>query len=162
MINYIQLYPNLQRLYEVARVGQFRVHLFKSNDTKPADHTIVERFFHFDQDGAFETPLGYPNGMLYAEMTPPDFPYPIRSTETLVESNERIRKAKTRIATHDLSTGALTLVKSAFTKLDLTLEQLETIMKTAEAIAQLDNSPKVKIEHYAEAIQYQCKPDPEE
>lgn len=53
-----------------------------------------------------------------------------------------------------LSTAGVTLLKTAMNKLQLSARAYDRILKVSRTIADLEDSPEIKIEHLAEAIHF--------
>ncbi len=75
--------------------------------------------------------------------------------ETAVEAGADAIKAKeNKLPETDLNEASMKMLRAAYEKLNLPPVWIQDVVKTAQAIAQLDASEQIETQHIAEAIQY--------
>ena len=144
-------WENLQRAYEIAVLGNFKIVPISSeplfDDFKNFVLTQFKaEYFHKKGDIYLELPKGEPTG----------YDIPVIEFDGNSEKLTQIRNGNfAEKPTEFDGTSYEVLVKTATRRMGLTATQVEKIYKIAAVIAQMDGSDKIKIEHVAEAIMYQ-------
>lgn len=157
-INVLGCYENVSRAYEIAQVGGHSISLayYKSGsdserDVNPKDCETVANAYGFQSVS---------DGDLIVEVVRVQFDYLMsqRKFETLEEINERIQAAKarpevTRVEKLDV---CMSLLRTAYERLNLCTNDMQVIFKVAATIARMALCESIHIEHIAEAIQYRA------
>lgn len=153
--NLVTIAPNIGRIYEIAKAGNFKVKLITSNEP-PIDSKDVElfnNFYGFDPDEKNPDILAqlcfHHSDILNAIAT-------TRKSETIQDIHNRIAQFDFKELTVDrtIKSTCRNLLNNALEKLSLGLHDTLKIIDIAEVIAKLSFSKEIKIEHIAEAIQY--------
>ena len=152
----IQLWSNLSRVYEIAKLGNFSLRVAYQTDyiAGKDDYAEIKEFY---SDANFSA-----KGDLIVEITAPYSYEPKVQGETLEDIHQRVEKAKTNILPTEYNSDSCeTLLNVAANRLNFSMKDVKLVKKIAGVIAQLDNSDKIKVEHIAEASQYRAfmKPD---
>lgn len=154
--NLIGYWPNVSRAYEVAKLGGFSIELVFDYDEYPMGRQDCDRVRKFFSDVEFKA-----GGDLVCEIMPPREAYKSKHHrfETLNDIQDRVCKA-TPIESIPLTitSASESLLKTAMDRLlghSLTVK--EQTVKIARVIAALGRYSEIKIEHLAEAIQYQAR-----
>lgn len=169
-MNFIYLFPNIARAYEIAMLGKFFPTLvpvengdgFKPDET---DLRIIRKAFKPSMqecdDAEFPYPWNFPEmDKIIIEVPTPSADEFIRSltatSETLVDVLKRVKAARDNgiEVPDDLSSPCKSLLKTAISHLGLGIAAVRDILYVSQLIAKLDGSDKIKSEHIAEAIQY--------
>ena len=150
MKNMIGLFINLSRAYEIALLGNFSIQVVFSKEytTGFEDYQKIKEFFNKVQFS--------PKGDLTVEIIRPDIRDNVRY-ESIEDIHQRVEAAKdNQKPTEFVSQQTCdALLKTAFERLELSIESHERIKKIASVIAQLEGKSKIETHHLAEAIQYQ-------
>ena len=154
-MNLVQIYYNVSRAIEIAKAGGHTVGVYYDFDpdkpeTKvhPKDIQAIELFFSVK----FE-----PNADLMVEISRPKFDelFPRSNGETLDEIEARIKEANGGFRPDTFNADGIMLLKTAYDRLRLGVWQVTAIKDVARTIAKLGKAKEVRVEHIAEAIQYQ-------
>lgn len=163
------IYSNLSRAYEIALLGNFAIKLstvenadgfeVSENDMKFITTFFPNVKFYYPSDND----IPFINTVLFVELNKPHFEMFTsifrsgRKFETLQDIVSRVESAKNNnIPEFKLNEAGWTLFKTAYERLNFSLITCEYIVKTSQVIAWLHKSKDIKLEHLAEAIQYQC------
>lgn len=148
-------YGNMSRAHEIALVGGHSITLcyYQSvngddRDVNPKDCGMVADYFGF-------TPVL--NGDILLDFCRTEFDYLItpRKTDTLADILTRVESAKQfKTPTEYSSDACMSILKTAYGRLNFGVYDVQTIFKLAATIAQMSFSRFIMIEHIAEAIQY--------
>lgn len=155
-MNLIQIYYNVSRAIEIAKAGNHTIGVYYNVDpdkpeTKihPKDIQAIEVFFgvKFEQ-----------NAGLMVEIHRPTFDeiFPRSNGETMDEIDARIKAAQKGERPDTFNAAGLSLLKTAYDRLNLAVWQVVAIKDVSRTIAKLSGAKEVKAEHIAEAIQYQA------
>jgi len=148
---------NISRAYEIAKVGGHSITMayYKSidgddeRDVNPNDCKLIADAFGFKSVS---------DGDLIVEVVRIQFDYLFsgRRGETIETVNERINEALARPEVTDFEKYdvCMSLLKTAYDRLNLCITDVQTIFKLSATIARLDGSGLIRVEHLAEAIQY--------
>ena len=154
-LNLVGLAPNISRAYEIAKFGNHSLKIIipKDSTLPQADLRLLNDFYslpYVDGDADMIVELCY---------SPDDIMNVIFNSdrhENLEIINVRITQSGIDSLTDkSIDEASQSLLKTAIGKLDLSISSVLSILKVAETIARIDNSTRIKIEHVAEAIQYQ-------
>jgi hypothetical protein len=155
--NLVSLSINVSRAYEISRAGNHSMSIVfdATEDTAKSleDNCILLReFYAVSADKKADIVIELNN----IESQDILSSYQARC-ETIEDINQRIEDCKkSNIAPIlELKGGILSILKSAIDKLSLSIRQVNSIISVSYTIAKLSKSKDVKIEHIAEAIQYQ-------
>lgn len=160
---FLRVYPNLSRAADIAAVGlrmkpKIRLTGVICIDPESSLYTphqldvLSSSFFHPVAPGRFAD--------IYIELPPNLYFNDVRNAllRKDAESAERELPALSPIGVESFTDTHWSLLKTATEKLDLGLFEIESIIKVSGLIAALDGAEKTKLEHLAEAIQYQSLP----
>jgi hypothetical protein len=160
------LFYNLSRAYEIALLGGFKIRLIKSSNRdgrnlSDNDLIIISNLFAgvdfiFEED--FQD-IELDSVILHIELNMPDFNsiISVRNPETVNDIFKRVNDAQKNILPEfKLTESGKALLSSAFNRLDLDLNELNSIAEISKTISRLHNSKEIKLEYLAEAIQYLC------
>lgn len=153
--NLVALSVNISRAYEIAKAGNHTLSIIpgqSDNKTQMKGNCATLRHFYNAGEGF--------NSDIIVELADIDANDILASYgnryETIDDINVRI---KTNPIDSDieiiLSGSVQSLLKSAIDKLSLSIWQVNAIISVSKTIAGIGGSKTVKIEHIAEAIQYQ-------
>ena len=152
--NLTGIWPNLARVYEIAKLGGFSITVtYEKNGDYPQVNTDYQSIKIFYNRGNFEK-----DGDLWIGLVKPRT-YDLKGNyETLDDIHARVEKAKK----HPLPKSVFDayseeLLKTAIQRLNFSIKDVEIIHKVAPVIAQLDLDSKIQAHHVAEAIQYRIK-----
>jgi hypothetical protein len=160
------LFCNLSRAYEIALLGGFKIRLIKSNNVdnrylSSNDLIILSNLFagvdFIFEDDFEDNELN--SILIHIELNMPDFNsiISIRNCETVNDIFKRVNDAQRNILPEfKLTESGKALLGTAFSRLQLDLNQLNSIVEISRAIARLAGSKEIKLEYLAEAIQYLC------
>jgi hypothetical protein len=159
--NVCGIYSNLSRAYEIALLGGFKIRLIKSNNIddhipKDIDLDLIKSFFAGVEFTDKESDLD--SVILHIEVTIPSFDMVIttRKCENVNDIFRRVNDAQANeLPIFKLSESGRALLKTAYERLKLTLNELDSIATTSQVISRLHGSKEIKLEYLAEAIQYQ-------
>jgi hypothetical protein len=158
--NVCGIYSNLSRAYEIALLGGFKIRLIKSNNIddhipKDIDLDLIKSFFAGVEFTDKESDLD--SVILHIEVTMPSFDMIVttRKSETVNDHFRRANDAQVNeLSIFKLSESGRALLKTAYERLNLTLNDLDSIVSTSQVISRLHGSKEIKVEYLAEAIQY--------
>jgi hypothetical protein len=159
-ISIIGLYANISRVFEIATVGNFTMSFCYYSDKEDVERTVNPRDIKMIADYYGINPVT--EGDLLVEVTRPSFDdiqaSMIRNFETMEDLNARIAKAKETIepAISTLNEVCLSLLASAYERLNISVYHVPMIFKIAQTIARMAQSETIRVEHIAEAIQYRA------
>jgi hypothetical protein len=163
--NICGIFSNLSRAYEIALLGGFKIRLIQSNNVD--DHLlstndlyfISEYFdeveFIFDGDDFEDVELD--SIVMHIELGMPEFDSIIstRNSVSLDSVVETVKNSRDNVLPEfKLSESGKALLSTAFRRLKLDLNQLNSIAEISRVIAKLHGSKEIKLEYLAEAIQY--------
>lgn len=159
--NPIAFAENLSRAYEIAKCGGHTLRIFtdKNKDNEcltEADLVVIHEYFSIESapyaDILIEVPRPDAKRMLSA--------FTSNKHETKSDVDARIQDFQLAdFPEFDRTLGkAETLLHTAIEKLSLDLSEISKVLAVAETIAKMDRSNKYRVEHIAEAIQYQSLP----
>ena len=163
--NVCGIFSNLSRAYEIALLGGFKIRLIKSNNIddhipKDIDLDLIKSFFAGVEFTDKESDLD--SVILHIEVTMPSFDMVLttRKCETVEDVFRRVNDAQANeLPIFKLNDSGKTLFKTlfktAYERLKLTLNELDSIATTSQVIARLHGSKEIKLEYLAEAIKYQ-------
>lgn len=141
-------YFNISRAYEVALLGNYSLTPVANLENYPRAVEDLPMLVEFYKDVPFKS-----NGDIFVEMCQPDYGH--HKGEDMSEIHKRVLKAKNNHDPERIVTLAMeTLMKTAYTRLDLPFSRTEKILDIACTIAKLEGKKQIQIEHVAEAIQY--------
>ena len=153
----LQLYPNIGRAYEVIKAG-FHDYVLIPPVLTPDDYPYCKADFDLILEFFSIEPRRGPQPQLFIEVVP--FTWSLaqsRDTETLEDVNKRV-EAAVKFSREHVITGpdnpGLTLLKTATERLSLSASEVGNILAVSKTVAALDLSDKIRVEHVAEAIQY--------
>jgi hypothetical protein len=150
---------NMGRVFEIAYLGQFKVHIVTAPDSGIHDKQVEQwkQIFKNCSDGGDLIASDLFDADIIFEATLPSFGSVINTDrcETIEAVKERATLAihRTVKATKPDETYK-TLLKAAYEKLGLNPYEVDIIERVALTIAQLDGTNTVELQHLAEAIQY--------
>jgi hypothetical protein len=153
--NYIGIYHNVSRAYEIAKLGRHTIGFAYSNDFQysltPAEIKAIADFFGIVPSSEADIICDMNYRPQASEIVTR------RKSETLENIHTRVKDAsnfpKPEIV---LTDGSESLLRTAIDRLNLTIPEVETIYKVSQTIAQLGFSSTIRTEHLAEAIQYRA------
>lgn len=159
--NVCGIFLHLSRAYEIALLGGFKIRLIKSNNIddhvpKDIDLDLIKSFFAGVEFTDKESDLD--SVILHIEVTMPSFDTIVttRKHETIEDVFRRVNDAQANeLPIFKLNDSGKALFKTAYERLKLTLNELDSIATTSQVIARLHGSKEIKLEYLAEAIQYQ-------
>lgn len=142
------LFSNLSRAYEIAKLGNLSIQVVYGKEyLKGAeDYQLIKEFFK-----GVEFSI---NGDIIFEIFEPEYSNNHRCEPMETVENRILQGSNNPIPKNITSDNGRQLLKVAVDRLNLSLKDIERIEKISIAIAQLENSDVVKLEHLAEAIQY--------
>lgn len=156
--NLIGLAPNISRAYEISKLGNHLMAIVPAEhpeglNTFEKDIPLICQFFDVVNESKESADI------IVEYCTDPDSIMAVavgRKFETLEDVNDRIEQAKGN-PDPELSfpTSMRSLLNSAVNRLNLSFRQTRSICEVSKTIAKLDGSDTVKVQHLAEAIQYQ-------
>lgn len=149
--NFTYLFVSLFRAIEIAKLGDLSISVvFDTQYQKGGeDYKAIKEF----TKGWFDNYK--PNGDLRVEMYQPTSYIVKKSGETLETIQQRIDKAK-QLPTpqNTLNEPSEHLLKTATNRLNLSINEVNHIVKISQVIAQLNLHNKIEVEDIAEAIHY--------
>lgn len=159
--NVCGIFSHLSRAYEIALLGGFKIRLIKSNNIddhvpKDIDLDLIKSFFAGVEFTDKESDLD--SVILHIEVTMPAFDMVVttRKYETVEDVFRRVNDAQANeLPIFKLNDSGKKFFKTAYERLKLTLNELDSIATTSQVIARLHGSKEIKLEYLAEAIQYQ-------
>lgn len=150
MKNLVSLWPNLFHIIEIAKVGGYSLSVHFGEDYKNGydDYQAIKSFC----EGFFENFVT--DGHLKVEIVRPKCYEVVSNCETLADISKRIEKAiLSQRPDLKFCTPGNELLKTATSRLNLSLRQVENVKQTAATIAQMDKgSKKILVYHIAEAV----------
>lgn len=155
----VKLSLQLARAMEIAIVGKHRISVYANLDDYPTAKndvkTALTSYSGINNDRAI---IVDNNAHLMIEVVKPEFDnlFSIQF-ETLKQIQDRITEARRNSKpSQDIPNTAKALLKTAYERLNLGVNQIDSIINVASTIAQLEGKDKIETQHIAEAIQYQC------
>lgn len=146
--NITGLFPTLFRAIEIAKLGNHsitvsydREYINGGTDYETIKCLCKGFFENFTENGDIKIDISKPTTNFY-------------KCENFSNITERIDKAKDVIVEDLICQGSKALLKTAESKLNISVSQVDGIYKIAKTIAKLDSSPNILVQHIAEAIQY--------
>ena len=154
----VKLSVQLARGMEIAILGKHRISIYanlKDYPTAKNDvRTALTSYSIINNDRAITVDN---NAELMIEVVKPSFTELFRQYETLKEIQDRITLArKNTKPSLVVQNDAKQLLKTAYERLNLGVNQIDSIVNVASTIAQLEGKDKIETVHIAEAIQYQA------
>lgn len=154
----VKLSVQLARAMEVAILGKHRISIYanlKDYPTAKNDvRTALTSYSNINNDRAITVDN---NAELMIEVVKPSFTQLFSQYETLKEIGDRITVArKNQKPSQDIPNNAKQLLKTAYERLNLGVNQIDHIVNVASTIAQMEGKDKIETVHIAEAIQYQA------
>ena len=162
--NVCGIFSNLSRVYEIALLGDFVIKIHKGNNIdgdslSDEDIKFIIKFFSHNVNIFSNNFEQYT--VLNLELNKPDLSelfssYKKNRSESINDIISRVETAKKNEKPEfKLNEAGYALFKTAYQRLNLSISECEAIAETACIIAQLAGSNTIRIEHLAEAIQYQ-------
>ena len=153
--NAIHLFPNLHRALEVAALAGLTVKPFCNPDDYPVDQALADIRY----SGAMK--YMSEDGQVFCEIVRPQFSAVLRQANAFSVSEfnnwlDTLEYVEKPTEFEKPSTAQL-LLKTAWEKADLTIEDYNVIMKIAQSAAIIARSKKIKAEHVAEGIHYRIR-----
>ena len=149
--NLIGLWPNLSRVYEIARLGGYSIQVVFNRDYVNGfpDYKMIKAFYS-------EANFVARSGDLLTEIAEPDNYLSKVEYETLQDIHKRVSLAKNNFRPVEFATGSACdlILKAATERMNLSLYRIEKTKEVAGVIAQLSGSDVIRAEHIAEAVQY--------
>lgn len=156
-INLNGLYYNISRVYEIAKVGGHSITFYYYSHNIDLDRSVnpkdIQLLLNY-----YGLPIET-DGDIQCDFERPDFDQIlssfIRKHETKDEVDERIKSIIKNNPRPDfyLNDAGFSLLKAAYNRLNLCVNDIEIIKNLTVTIAQIANQD-VRMEHLAEAIQY--------
>lgn len=150
-MNIINLWPNLCRAYEIAKLGGHSITVVFDSEYQqaPEDYKSIKDFY---SDVVFSSA-----GDIYVKIYKPSN-YNVKAGETKKDIDARVNaaaKINTPTERNNI-TASDQLLKTAVERMDFSVGEIELIHKLSATIARAGLYKQVMIEHLAEAIQYRC------
>lgn len=155
--NIVMLGENIARAFEIARGGGHSLSIVPGdtdNDRQMKDNcNFLRQQYAAGDDYASDIVVELHNIDRQSIIRS----YSTSSYETLEHINQRIEHYRNNSPSVDLSLSGpvLKILESAIDKLSLSVVQVQSIISVSKTIAGMGGSNLVKVEHIAEAIQYQ-------
>lgn len=139
---------NMARAYEIAKLGSFSIQVVfdKSYLNGFDDYELIKKYYH---QATFAE-----RGDIVVEIVPPDQNHDDVEYEKINDIHKRVQKAFNNEKPEAFESVCRNLLRTATEKLNFSIEKRENVREIAKTIAQLHGSNIVKVEHLAEAIQY--------
>lgn len=152
--NLVGMWASLSRAYEIALLGGFSIKVVYEPDYIEGadDYKKIKEFFKGAEFSA--------DGDILIQIVKPDIRTLERESETLSDILKRVEVAKGYdIPTKHESDVYKTLLKSAFERLNLSINNKDMINEIAKVIAQLEGSKEIQTVHVAESLHYNMPVD---
>lgn len=147
-MNIIGSFLNMARAYEIAKLGHFSIQVVFNK-------SYLNGFDDYESIKAFYNRATFvERGDIVVEIVPPDPAHNNVEYEKISDIHSRVQKAFGNEKPEVFEGVCRNLLKTATEKLGFSIERRQTVRELAKVIAQLDGSKIVKLEHLAEAIQY--------
>jgi hypothetical protein len=147
-LNIIALYPNLARAVEIALVAKVNISIYADKEYKTAKEDMMAITQYYGQDILRQGNNPY----MYVQIHKPINIF--ARGETLKDIQDRIKALLLTEVKSDLNDSCRALLKSAWDRINLSLPDINNILHISRAIAFLDKSKEIKVEHVAEATMY--------
>ena len=151
MTNLIGIWPNVFRVLEIAKTGNFSVSIYFDKDYKNGfeDYASLKEFCK----GWFDNFVV--DGDLYLGINTPVYRNNSRQSEKITDIENRIQKSLlSDIPDNTINGASESILKMAIEKLNISLLRTEKLKEIALVIARMDLSKLIRAEHVAEAIHY--------
>lgn len=151
-INLISASVNISRVYEIAKTGNHTVKLIPSEGVSVYDIQLLNDFYEFpNTEGHCDMYCE-----VYIDYSEISTLFNGRKYETKEDIEQRINQSnKNEIPLREISPSCQSLLKAAITTLNLGLRDTLAVIEVSLTIARMEGSKDIKLQHIAEAIQYQ-------
>lgn len=165
----IQLWRQVSRAYQIAKLGNFTIKLVADSDYKEFNDDWQEivlfykdvYFTNLNSNSPFQLVSAVnkdKNPDLIIEIQKPyNYIIHAKSTETLEKLNLEVDKARNNTLPIGYNnTACQTLLTTASNRLNFSYKDCQQVFKIAQVIAQLEGTKMIQVEHVAEAVQYRA------